>query len=33
MIVTHDDFVAKHCRRLIKMRDGRVVGEELTACP
>lgn len=25
IIVTHDEFVAKHCRRLIRMRDGLIV--------
>lgn len=32
IIVTHDDFVGKHCRRLIRMRDGKIVAEESNAC-
>lgn len=28
IIVTHDDFVGKHCQRLIRMRDGKIVAEE-----
>jgi putative ABC transport system ATP-binding protein len=32
IIVTHDEFVGKHCRRLVKMRDGKVVSEELLPC-
>lgn len=28
IIVTHDEFVSQHCRRLIKMRDGKIVAEE-----
>ena len=30
IIVTHDEFVGKHCQRLIRMRDGRIVSEERT---
>lgn len=33
IIVTHDEFVGKHCKRLIRMRDGRIVSEERNACP
>lgn len=28
IIVTHDEFVGKHCQRLIRMRDGKIVTEE-----
>ena len=28
IIVTHDEFVGKHCKRIIKMRDGRIIGQE-----
>jgi putative ABC transport system ATP-binding protein len=28
IIVTHDEFVGKHCKRLIRMRDGEIVSEE-----
>lgn len=28
IIVTHDEFVGKHCKRLIRMRDGKIVAEE-----
>lgn len=34
IMVTHDDFVGKHCQRLIRMRDGLVISEERPAsCP
>lgn len=33
IIVTHDEFVGKHCRRLIRMRDGKIVAEEQNQCP
>lgn len=33
IIVTHDEFVSKHCKRLIRMRDGRIVSEEHNECP
>jgi putative ABC transport system ATP-binding protein len=33
MIVTHDELVSKHFRRLIRMRDGAIVSEEIIACP
>lgn len=32
ILVTHDEFVGKHCKRLIRMRDGRIVSEERTGC-
>lgn len=28
MMITHDDFVGKHCQRIIRMRDGKIVSEE-----
>lgn len=28
IIVTHDEFVGKHCKRLIRMKDGKIVAEE-----
>lgn len=32
MIVTHDEYVSKHFKRLIRMRDGAVVSEEMIKC-
>ena len=32
VLVTHDEFVGKHCKRLIRMQDGRIVGEERRTC-
>jgi putative ABC transport system ATP-binding protein len=32
IIVTHDEFVGKHCSRLIRMRDGKIVSEEFIKC-
>lgn len=32
LIVTHDEFVAKYCQRLIRMRDGMVEREEVRSC-
>lgn len=32
IIVTHDEFVGKHCQRLIRMRDGKIVAEEQIKC-
>ena len=29
VIVTHEGDVAKHCKRMVRMRDGRIEGEEL----
>lgn len=29
IMVTHDDYVAEHCRRQIRIRDGKIVGKEL----
>ncbi|MBA3816514.1 MAG: ABC transporter ATP-binding protein [Parachlamydiaceae bacterium] len=28
MMITHDESVGKHCQRLIRMRDGKIVSEE-----
>jgi putative ABC transport system ATP-binding protein len=28
VLVTHDEFVAKHCQRIIRMMDGKIIGEE-----
>jgi len=28
IIVTHDEFVGKHCKRLVRMRDGKIISEE-----
>lgn len=28
MMITHDEFVGKHCQRMIRMRDGRIASEE-----
>lgn len=32
MLVTHDEFVGKHCKRLIRMQDGRIISEERRTC-
>ena len=31
MIVTHDHDVAAQCRRIISLKDGRVVADQVTA--
>ncbi len=28
IIVTHEDYIAQHCRRVIKLRDGQVVSDQ-----
>jgi len=28
IVVTHDEFVGKHCQRVIRMRDGRIIGQD-----
>lgn len=33
IIVTHDPIVAKHCRRLVKMSDGKIASEEIVLWP
>lgn len=33
VIVTHEPDVAYHCQRIVRLRDGRVVGEEVVAQP
>ncbi|MBS1717325.1 MAG: ABC transporter ATP-binding protein [Armatimonadetes bacterium] len=33
IIVTHEDEVAHHCKRIIRFRDGRIVNDELVADP
>jgi ABC-type lipoprotein export system ATPase subunit len=33
VIVTHEQDVAKHCKRIVHMRDGRIEGEETLATP
>lgn len=30
VMVTHDEFVGKHCQKIIRMRDGRIIAEEKT---
>lgn len=29
ILITHDAFVAKHCKRLIEMRDGEIIRDEI----
>lgn len=29
VVVTHNEYVARHCRRIVRLRDGAVVGEEV----
>jgi putative ABC transport system ATP-binding protein len=29
ILVTHDEMVARHCRRVVRLRDGKVVSDEL----
>jgi predicted ABC-type transport system involved in lysophospholipase L1 biosynthesis ATPase subunit len=31
MIVTHDHDVAARCKRIINLKDGRIVGDRVTA--
>jgi ABC-type lipoprotein export system ATPase subunit len=31
LIVTHEEDVAEHCKRIVRMRDGRIEGEQLVA--
>jgi ABC-type lipoprotein export system ATPase subunit len=33
LIVTHESDVAQHCKRIVRMRDGRIEGEEIVAHP
>lgn len=32
VMVTHDEFVGKHCQRIIRMRDGNIIAEEVGGC-
>lgn len=32
ILVTHDETVGKHCRRIIRMRDGTIISEENNPC-
>jgi putative ABC transport system ATP-binding protein len=29
VVVTHDEDIARHCERIVKLRDGHVIGEEV----
>ena len=31
VIVTHEDEVAAHCQRVVRLRDGRVLSEEIVS--
>ncbi|HJN03678.1 MAG TPA: ABC transporter ATP-binding protein [Alphaproteobacteria bacterium] len=33
LLVTHDDYLARHARRIIGFRDGRVISDEAVAAP
>ena len=33
MLITHDRFVAEHAKRIVSLRDGRIVGDEEVAAP
>jgi ABC-type lipoprotein export system ATPase subunit len=33
LIVTHEEDVAEHCKRIIRMRDGQIEGEEMVKNP
>jgi ABC-type lipoprotein export system ATPase subunit len=33
LIVTHEEDVAEHCKRIIRMRDGQIEGEEIVTNP
>ena len=32
IVVTHEDFIADYARRVIRLRDGRIVSDEVRAC-
>jgi len=33
VLITHDRFVAEHAKRIVSLRDGRVVGDDRVAAP
>jgi putative ABC transport system ATP-binding protein len=33
VVVTHDERIARHCRRIVRVADGRLVGDEAVAEP
>jgi putative ABC transport system ATP-binding protein len=33
LVVTHDENIANHCRRVVRLRDGRIVEERAVAVP
>ncbi len=33
IMVTHDERIARHCRRIVRLSDGRVVGDEAVETP
>ena len=33
VVVTHEEDVAEHCKRIVRFRDGRIVGDEIVSHP